>query len=301
LDYQDCVVKKYDPDGLFLRQFGRKGQGPGEFQIPYCLRISNQNEIYVKDENKIEVFSAEGGYQRTLAVDVLYFFSFIENKDFIIDQRTYDKNGNGYHTVGRFDFAKNKVKPFLTQRVYWPSTYSDDEFAYQFPYFLRWGVSSKNHVYAASATDYRVHVFDSQGNLLFKFTKDYDPVSVAGEELEKIEAIIKKVPPRPAENPYRTKLIYPAFKYISIDESDRIWVERYQPGWTNRANKETVYDVFSSDGIFLFETRIPGHIFPQLKFKNGYLYALKKNDSGYVTAVRLKMKQQPASKIRTSR
>lgn len=45
LDYQDCVVKKYDARGAFLKQFGHKGQGPGEFQNPGRLRIGDGNEI----------------------------------------------------------------------------------------------------------------------------------------------------------------------------------------------------------------------------------------------------------------
>jgi hypothetical protein len=291
LDYQDCAIKKYDPRGTFLRQIGRKGQGPGEFQSPSCLRISGQNEIYVKDENKIEVFSAEGSHQRTLPVNVLYFFDLIQNEDLIIDQPTSDQDGNRFHSLGKFDLPGGKLKPFFSQRIYWPSRITDDEFAYEFPYYVRWGVNSESRIYAASGVDYTIIVFDSNGNSLLKFTKDFNPVPVIGEELAKTEAITKRLSARAEENPYKAKLIYPAFKYISIDESDRIWVERYQPVWRNRANKETTYDVFSADGIFLFWTGIPGHIFPQLKFKNGFIYALQKHESGYITAVRIKMKE----------
>jgi hypothetical protein len=40
--------------------------------------------------------------------------------------------------------------------------------------------------------------------------------------------------------------------------------------------------------VFLFETRIPGHIFSKLVFKNGSIYAIEKMESGYLHAVRLK-------------
>jgi hypothetical protein len=290
LDYQDCVVKKYDVHGAFLKQFGRKGQGPGEFQSPGCLRISDQNEICVGDDHKIEVFSAQGEYQRTLAVDLLRSFDIVEGGDLIIDHRTSDKTEGEYASLGRWDLLSHGIGVFLSQKVYWPARIMDDEFIYEFPYFVRWGVSSKRHIYAASAVDYAVSVFDSRGTLLLRFTKDFAPVLVVGEEMKRVEAIRSRVPARAIENPHQAKLVYPAFKFISVDEADRVWVEQYQPGWRKRVRKETVYDVFSANGIFLFSTRIPGHLFPQLKFKNGFVYALMKHDPGFVSAVRMKIK-----------
>ena len=291
LDHHDCVVKKYDSRGIFLKQFGRKGQGPSEFQYPDGLRLSDRNEIYVNDHNKIEVFSASGEYQKTIVVEVLDFFDIVENGDLIIDHRTSDKDGNLYSSLGRWDFLSHRIRDFLSQRTFWPARFTDDEFAYEFPYFLRWCVSPKMQIFAASGVDYAIHVFDSRGNQLFRFMKDFTPVPVAGEEKKKVESIQAKVSTRIAENPYGAKLVYPAFKNISVDENNRIWVEQYQPDWRNRVHKETFYDVFSADGIFLFSTKIPGHLFSQLKFKNGFLYALKKNDSGLVAAVRIKMKE----------
>jgi hypothetical protein len=289
LDYQDCVVKKYDVRGTFLKQFGRKGQGPGEFQSPGCLRISDRNEIYVGDDHKVEVFSAEGEYQRTLAVDLLRSFDIVEDGDLIIDHRTSDKIDGEYDSLGRWDLLSHRTGDFLKQKVYWPARIMDDKFTYEFPYFLRWGISTRMQIYAASAVDYAVNVFDSRGKLLFRFTRDFAPVPVAGEEMKKVEGIQARVPPRAVENPYQAKLVYPAFKYISVDEANRVWVEAYQPGWRRRVQKETIYDVFSAEGIFLFSTKIPGHLFPQLKFKNGFVYALKKSESGFVSAVRTKI------------
>ena len=78
----------------------------------------------------------------------------------------------------------------------------DDEFTYEFPYFVRWGVSSKRQIYAASAVDYAVSVFDSRGKLLLRFTKDIASVPVSGEEMKRIEAIRARLPARAVENPY---------------------------------------------------------------------------------------------------
>jgi hypothetical protein len=293
LDYRECLIKEYDPHGHFIRQIGRRGQGPGEFQGPYSMVISHQNKIYVGDPglNKIEEFSLDGDYHQTLKIDLSNFFSVTKNNDFIIGHRTYDEEGNGYSNVDRFDFKNNQAVPFFGQRQYWPARIMDDEFTYEFPYFIRWAIDSEDRVYACSGVKYEISVYDSLGVLLFKFRKDISPIPVSGEELKKISEILDRVPSRPEEkeNPFRANLVYPVLKYISIDEKDRVWIEHYQPLWSDRVNKETIYDVFSSDGIFLFSTKIPGHVYPQLVFRNGYIYALKKDDSGFTRGVRLKV------------
>ena len=133
--------------------------------------------------------------------------------------------------------------------------------------------------------EYEISVFSPEGKLLFKFISDYNHVKVSGEEMKKIsDSRYRKGP-----NPFRANLVYPVFKFISIDEKDRIWIEHYQPDWRKGTKKETIYDVFSFDGKFLFSTKITGHLYPQLIFKNGYLYALAKVESGYSRALRLRM------------
>ena len=291
LDYRDCVIKKYDSDGEFIKIFGGKGQGPGEFQVADCLFISSQNELFVKDagSNKIEQFSQDGEYQKTYNFEMRNYFKLNGNKKFIVDFSTFDEDGIRYLCVGRVESEKEKPKPFLSERQYWPARWSDNEFSYDYPYFVRWDINSNDLVYAASAVNYEISVFDSIGSLLFKFKRDFDPVPVEGEELKKISETKGKISMDRGPNPFSTKLVYPAFKSIAIDEEDKVWIEHYQPVWINKVNEETIYDVFSSDGIFQFTTIIPGHIHPHLTFKNGCIYAFKKDESGYSRATRIKI------------
>lgn len=57
--------------------------------------------------------------------------------------------------------------------------------------------------------------------------------------------------------------------------------------------KDSCLKVFSKSGEYIRKIgksgqKIPGHIFPQLTFKNGHIYALRKDESGYVRALRIK-------------
>ena len=138
-----------------------------------------------------------------------------------------------------------------------------------------------------SAVGYELSVMDIQGRLRSKFKKDFDRIPLRGEMLAQVQEIDLKGP-----NPYLRDPYYPAFESLAIDEQDRIWVQLYQPKWTDRTNQETPYDVFSSEGKFLFGTRIPGHVYSRLVFKNGRIYVLKKTDSGYLKAFRLRLDEQ---------
>jgi hypothetical protein len=294
LDSGDCVVKKFGPDGRYLRQFGGRGQGPGEFQRPRAIFVSDQDKIFVGDGEaaEIEEFALSGDYLKTRRVDLPRTFCFNRDGDLLVEQYVYDDQGKSFLAVGSFDFESQTIRPFFRQRQYWPARVMDDRFFYEFPYFVRWVVNSHDSVYVGSAEAYEISVFDSQGRLQFRFNKEFDPIPVRGEERKTLLERLGRSPARAEENPYKENPVYPVFKDISRDEKDRVWVGHYQPGWRFITAKETRYDVFSGDGIFLFSTRIPGHIYPQLKFKNGYLYSLRKDDSGYSKAVRVKVTEK---------
>jgi hypothetical protein len=114
LDYQECLIKKYDSSGVFMMRFGREGQGPGEFSNPSTMVITPQDEIYVGDymSRKIEVFGSEGVYQKTMKVEFLYYFSVTRKKDLIVGYQFYDEEGMGSYKVGKYDTERNKIVDF---------------------------------------------------------------------------------------------------------------------------------------------------------------------------------------------
>jgi sugar lactone lactonase YvrE len=57
-------VIKFDKDGNFIKAWGKKGTGPGEFDIAHSIAIDAQGLVYVADRNnqRIQVFDADGKY-----------------------------------------------------------------------------------------------------------------------------------------------------------------------------------------------------------------------------------------------
>jgi DNA-binding beta-propeller fold protein YncE len=62
----DPKVIKFDSDGNFIKAWGKKGTGPGEFDIAHSIAIDAQGLLYVADRNnqRIQVFDADGKYLR---------------------------------------------------------------------------------------------------------------------------------------------------------------------------------------------------------------------------------------------
>jgi hypothetical protein len=62
--YGNARVLEYSAEGHRIRQWGKAGNGPGEFRLPHAIQISPEGIIYVADrENgRIEEFDLSGNY-----------------------------------------------------------------------------------------------------------------------------------------------------------------------------------------------------------------------------------------------
>jgi DNA-binding beta-propeller fold protein YncE len=62
--YANNRILQYDAGGRRLREWGMKGTGPGEFDLPHALAVASNGDLYVADrENgRIQWFTADGRY-----------------------------------------------------------------------------------------------------------------------------------------------------------------------------------------------------------------------------------------------
>ena len=62
--YGNARIVRFSAAGKYLSEFGKRGTGPGEFELPHNLVIDAQGRVYVTDrENqRIEVFDANGKF-----------------------------------------------------------------------------------------------------------------------------------------------------------------------------------------------------------------------------------------------
>ena len=94
-------VVKFSKDGKFIKQWGKHGSGPGEFEVPHALAFDSRGRLFVGDRanNRIQIFDQDGNF-----IDQWKQFSrpsgvYIDKNDilYVTDSESTDKPGYGYN------------------------------------------------------------------------------------------------------------------------------------------------------------------------------------------------------------
>jgi len=70
--YINSRVAKVDKDGNWVKTWGERGSGPGQFNTPHSIAVDGQGNVYVADRGnrRIEVFDGDGNFLRQMTIDV---------------------------------------------------------------------------------------------------------------------------------------------------------------------------------------------------------------------------------------
>jgi len=70
--YINSRVAKYDSHGNWVKSWGERGTGPGQFRLPHAIAIDRNDNVYVGDRSnrRIQVFDVDGKFQRMFTIDV---------------------------------------------------------------------------------------------------------------------------------------------------------------------------------------------------------------------------------------
>ena len=70
--YINSRVAKVDKDGNWIKSWGNRGKGPGQFHTPHSIALDNKGQVYVADRSnrRIQVFDGEGKFLRQFTIDV---------------------------------------------------------------------------------------------------------------------------------------------------------------------------------------------------------------------------------------
>jgi sugar lactone lactonase YvrE len=60
-------IVKFSRDGTFVKAWGRKGSGPGEFDTPHSLAMDSRGRLFVADRgnSRIQIFDQDGAWLAT--------------------------------------------------------------------------------------------------------------------------------------------------------------------------------------------------------------------------------------------
>ena len=65
-------VAKISKDGDWIKSWGQRGKGQGEFNLVHSIAADAKGNVYVADRNnrRIQVFDGDGNFQREIKIDV---------------------------------------------------------------------------------------------------------------------------------------------------------------------------------------------------------------------------------------
>lgn len=280
LDLREGHIKAFDNNGKYIKTIGKKGQGPGEMQMPYNIHITPKKEILVNDARarRLLFFSLDGTFLRQISTAKMTFFVYpkMNSKGMIVGSKQipgglipgfellmFDSNFDLIKTISKIELPKPPIIEPEIPEFCWEYTQEDN---------LIWGIPTK----------YELHVLNMEGEIIKKIKKDYDPVRVTEEEKEvmKKRFSMEGAPPN-------IKFEFPqnhlAFVNLSIDDEGRIFIGTYEK---IENGEGYYYDVFDSEGKYL--AKIPLKLEPQV-WKKGNLYTIEEDDEGFQVVKRYKV------------
>jgi hypothetical protein len=76
-------ILEFDRNGRFLKTWGRKGMGPGDFDVPHSIALDSRGRLFVADRqnSRIQIFDADGNF-------IAQWLQFGRPSGIYIDKRT---------------------------------------------------------------------------------------------------------------------------------------------------------------------------------------------------------------------
>jgi hypothetical protein len=299
-DTSENFIYKFDAAGKYVKSFGRKGQGPGEFGFGGTVIIDGEGRLLAKDmtQKNCHVFTPDGVYLEKIDLGTyLQIDRLLANKTFF----TWDRDDSSGRPV-RIDHFRISDAGLRSSREF---------YTYEFPDMLRApryveegsaiiSGATADHIFIGDSRDgYVIWVFDLAGKLVRKIRKDFRPVPMAEEYKAMFRKNWEQMGAEGVE--ILKKISFPAnlppFRFLFADDDGRLFV------MTNEREGERTYwyDIFTKDGVFIgrfkldnvqvneIEGRRYNDLPLRVKTQGDRLYCLREKDSGYIALTIYKM------------
>jgi len=288
VDIKDKKVMVFDAEGNFLRNIGKSGQGPGEFQIPSGLALTPNNELMIEDAmgRRLAFFTLEGEFIKNVSIaDKMSMLNLLidaegnylarqlgmEGQKMYFEMKKYDKDLNPVFTMDKVEFEipipGSGVKIDIMDMI---SLYLFD---------------SSGNVFYGRNRDYEIKVYKPDGTHTRSIRKDFKPVKVKQEDIDKM---LEQMPTGMMGGIDPTEFFefpeeFPPYQIFSLDEQDRLFVRTWVKGKEEGAY---IVDVFDAEGRFIsqFETKLDFRV-----WKGDKVYGLEENEDGFMLIKRYRV------------
>ena len=288
-DTGNVRVQMFDKTGKFVRQIGRKGQGPGEYEFPSRVLFDPEGNPCVWAARDIICFGRDGYFKKKIQLKTFLNAFIFGPKGTIIGTTQPGRGPDGpKYTIMQLDA---EGAPLRTIAEYRGELKKSQTAIIIHAYSNRIALESltaDSFVYGFSG-DYRLHVADGDGKTTLVIACEEKPTSITGRE--KAETKKKGVyawigtndktlndDAFPDHRPY--------FGRIFTDDTGRIYVAR--TGSILEKDAPARVDVFSRDGYFLYTMN--WRTFPSV-IRAGYFHQVREDkETNEYQVVRFRIK-----------
>ncbi len=265
LDRMNDEIRKFDPNGGYIKTIGRKGNGPGEFRVPGAIGILEGDRLYVGESSRMQVMDLEGKYLSSVNINLAILGGrMLETGNTVGNVMSFysmatkikgEKEGESNSLVILDD--KSEVITSVS-----PLHVFNEDHATRYGNYIGFDVDRLNNIYTAYWYINRIEKFDQNGKQELAISREL-PFK------EEYKTRIENFPTRDGGTREVKMADFNNFstKGIGVDAKGRIWVPSYnrQPDRSRleeevRYSKDLMsYEVYSPEGILL--CRIPVEVY----------------------------------------
>ncbi|MBC8359502.1 MAG: 6-bladed beta-propeller [Candidatus Aminicenantes bacterium] len=276
LDGEEKKVKVFDREGKFIREFGKQGQGPGEFSLPILIQFSNKGELVVEDplNARIAFFTTEGKFLKNLSTAKALGLAliFFDSQGNIIGQQVVPAGNKLTRDCIKYD---SELKPLFTFASMDNTSLLQGKIN-PFRIVIFYQLGKNDVILYSNPEEYEITVVNSEGELIKRILKKYDPVKVTEEDKKEFFDSLPSAA-APVKDRIEFPNYYPAYQNFLLDEQGRMFVRTYEKG---KEKGEFYIDVFDAEGMYI--TKILLKADPRV-WKGDKLYAMEENEDGFQT------------------
>jgi sugar lactone lactonase YvrE len=222
LDSGNDRIQKFGRDGEFIATFGRKGQGPGEFNSPSSLDIDAKGYLYISDQGnrRIQILTPEGGLERMIRPT-----KFSLSEVFALNSGLLALKGTVDYSI---DSKENTPLPKLIRLIDTEGnikTEYGEMFDYKSPFLNQMGnhfhfvVDRNDAVYLAFAYQNRIEKYTPDGKLQWKADR---VLNYTTKPLDK-----GKIEKTATSTSYQAPKMNKCSGGIAVDDKGRVWIITY--------------------------------------------------------------------------
>ena len=263
-------IKLFDKDGNYLKDIGRKGQGPGEFVAPTEMAII-EDKIVVCSFGRMSYFTLEGNfvnYKKGMFGRIVCF----DSKGNIITQQPGPPEKEFFKLFLRKFNPEGKLIHQISESIEKPRSPNEKRDA--FPKLTLYTVRKDDAVVWTVTDKYELNVVDGKGKVFLKIKKEFNPVELTEEIKQRVIAYRGGT-----EDQYSFPKVLPPIRYICADDNNRVFVCTYE----SEGEDKYLYDIFDENGRCVEKVAIKGL---PIFFKNGYLYCRGEDENNLHQVIR---------------